>query len=204
MYIIIVGCGRVGAQIANMLSKEGHNVVIIDRNNHAFNRLGPNFNGITLTGVGYDEEILRKAGIEKADAFAAVTNSDNANIIAAQVAKTIFKVPRVITRIYDPKREEIYEEFGLEVIGGTTLLARLIKNKLVSSNITHSISEDYGMEVIEIKITGETAGMTIAKIEQREKIKIFAVIRPGEALYPRKDMLLNQGDVLIGIGVKGE
>ncbi|MFH1860565.1 MAG: TrkA family potassium uptake protein [bacterium] len=200
MYVIVIGCGRVGAQIANLLSTEGHNVVIVDRNIHSFHRLGANFNGITLTGSGYDLEILKDAGIEKADALAAVTNEDNVNIIAAQVAKTIFKVPRVITRIYDPKREELYEEFGLEVIGGTTLLARLIKDKLIEKSITHSLSEDYGMDVIELKINDDLSDLTMEKIEHREKVKIFAIIRPGESIYPQKDMHARTGDILIAVG----
>ncbi|MFH1097290.1 MAG: TrkA family potassium uptake protein [Candidatus Desantisbacteria bacterium] len=200
MYAIIVGCGRVGAQIANLLSIEGHNVVVIDRNSHSFNRLGANFNGITKVGSGYDLEVLEDAGIKKADALAAVTNEDNVNIIAAQVAKTIFKVPRVITRIYDPKREELYEEFGLDVIGGTTLLARLIRDKLIEKTITHSLSEDYGMDVIELKVNDDLSDLTMEKIEERERVKIFAIIRPGEAIHPQKDMHARTGDILISVG----
>ncbi len=99
MYVVIVGCGRVGSELAKLLSQEGHNVVVIDKEQRSFARLGHAFNGITLTGNGFDVELLKEAGIEKTDAFCAVTNGDNTNIMAAQVAKKIFKVPKVIARI---------------------------------------------------------------------------------------------------------
>jgi len=96
MYVIIVGCGRVGSELAKILSSEGHNVVVIDRNPESFRRLGQSFNGLTLVGSGFDTELLRSAGISQADAFCAVTNGDNTNLISAQVAKKIFKVPKVL------------------------------------------------------------------------------------------------------------
>jgi trk system potassium uptake protein TrkA len=130
MRIVILGCGRVGAYLASMLVAEGHQVTVIDRNTEAFRRLGSDFTGNWVVGTGIDEDVLRRAGIEQADAFVAVTNGDNTNVMATQVAREIFGVPRVICRIYDPLREEIYHTLGLETICPTILGATNIKEVL--------------------------------------------------------------------------
>lgn len=130
MRIVILGCGRVGAYLASMLVAEGYQVTVIDRNAEAFGRLGPNFEGNLVVGTGIDEDVLRQADIEHADAFVAVTNGDNTNVMAAQVAGEIFGVPRVICRIYDPLREEIYRTLGLETICPTILGVTKIKEAL--------------------------------------------------------------------------
>lgn len=130
MRIVILGCGRVGAHLAKTLVTEGHQVAVIDKNSAAFARLGSDFPGNLVVGTGIDEDVLRRAGIERADAFVAVTNGDNTNVMAAQIAKEIFGVPRVICRIYDPLREEIYRSLGLETICPTILGATKIKEAL--------------------------------------------------------------------------
>jgi len=116
MRVVIMGCGRSGAYLARKLVAEGHHVTVIDRTSASFKRLGPDFAGDLVVGTGIDEDVLRQAGIEQADAFVAVTNGDNTNVMAAQVAKEVFGVPRVVCRIYDPLREEIYRTLGLETI----------------------------------------------------------------------------------------
>jgi trk system potassium uptake protein TrkA len=126
MHVVIVGCGRVGATLAMMLDRAGHSVAIVDQLDTAFQRLPKEFSGQTILGTGIDEDVLRKAGIEHADAFAAVMTADNRNIMAAQVAKHIFGVKKVVCRIYDPLREETYRELGLETICPTTIGARMI------------------------------------------------------------------------------
>jgi len=131
MKIIILGCGRVGATLANMLSKSNHEVVIIDQNGEAFDRLGDDFNGQTIIGDGTDEDILKRAGIETADAFAAVTNGDNRNIMSAQIVKHIFNVSNVVCRIYDPIRQETYNRLGLKSISPTTVGAKLMMKEIV-------------------------------------------------------------------------
>lgn len=131
MKIIIMGCGRVGAQLAAWLDNERHEVIILDINPRSFARLIPTFKGTALMGDGIDEDSLRKAEIEKADAFVAVAPDDNRNIMAAQIAKYIFNVPKVICRIYDPLCVELYESLGLEVVSPTTVVAQLVKEKLV-------------------------------------------------------------------------
>lgn len=126
-----MGCGRVGAQLAALLDIEGHEVTVLDVNSGSFRRLIPTFKGTALLGDGTDEDSLRKAGIEEADAFIAVTQGDNRNIMAAQIAKYIFNVPKVICRIYDPLREELYQTLGLDAVSPTTVLAQLLRGKLV-------------------------------------------------------------------------
>ncbi len=138
MKIIILGCGRVGATLATLMSKDHHDVTVIDLNGDAFARLGLGFNGRTHVGDGTDEDVLRRAGLENADAFAAVTNGDNRNIMAAQIAKHIFEVPKVICRIYDPIRQETYNALGLESISPTIIGAKLMRDALTNTTGRHA------------------------------------------------------------------
>jgi trk system potassium uptake protein TrkA len=130
VYVIIMGCGRVGARLANLLAAEGNEVLVLDIDQRAFNRLGPDFPGRQMLGTGIDIDVLRRAGIERADAFAAVTQGDNRNIMASQIAKHIFKVPKVVTRIYDPIRQETYNALGLETISPTVIGASALLDAL--------------------------------------------------------------------------
>jgi trk system potassium uptake protein TrkA len=132
MKIIIMGCGRVGAQLASLLDADGHQITVVDIDAHSFRRLPPSFGGTALVGDGTDEEMLKKAGIAEADAFVAVTQGDNRNVMAAQIAKNIFNVHRVICRIYDPLRKDVYEALGLEAVSPTTVFAQLLRDKLLT------------------------------------------------------------------------
>jgi trk system potassium uptake protein len=132
MNILIVGCGRVGALLASLLDKEGHKITILDKNGHSFRRLPPNFGGTALVGDGTDQATLRRSGIEKCDAFVSVTEGDNRNIMASQIARHIFGVHKVVCRIYDPLRKDVYESIGLETISPTTVFAQLLKEKILS------------------------------------------------------------------------
>jgi len=129
--VVIMGCGRVGAQLAALLDEAGHKVTILDAEAYSFRRLPSSFNGTALVGDGTDEEFLRKAGIEEADAFVAVTQGDNRNVMAAQIAKHVFNVPKVVCRIYDPLREELYHTLGLETISPTTVGAQMLRDKVL-------------------------------------------------------------------------
>ncbi|MBI2979497.1 MAG: TrkA family potassium uptake protein [Chloroflexi bacterium] len=130
MRVVIMGCGRVGARLAGLLDTDGHSVTILDVNSYSFRRLSADFKGTALVGNGIDEEVLKKAGLEGADVFLSLTQGDNRNIMAAQIAKHIFNVPRVICRIYDPLREELYRTLGLETISPTVVFAAMLKEKL--------------------------------------------------------------------------
>lgn len=128
--VIIMGCGRVGARLAGLLDKNGHEVVVLDINSYSFRRIPKDFTGEALLGNGTNEEDLKKAGIEKADIFIAVTQGDNRNVMAAQIAQQIFRVPRVICRIYDPLREEMYSKMGLETFSPTKIFAEMLRKQV--------------------------------------------------------------------------
>ncbi len=133
MKVVIMGCGRVGSRLAATLDREGHSVSVIDTSQAAFSRLPASFGGATILGTGIDEDVLRSAGIEDADAFVATTQGDNRNIMASQVAKEVFGVSEVVTRVYDPVREEIFRDLGLRTVCPTKLIGGLIHDELVAA-----------------------------------------------------------------------
>jgi trk system potassium uptake protein len=133
--VVILGCGRVGATLATQLDRAGHTVSVIDNNSDSFQRLGPKFGGEKVIGTGVDEDVLRRAGIASADAFIAVTNGDNRNIMASQIAKEIFSIKKVVCRIYDPLRQATFNELGLEAICPTTIVSDLLLNALHGSSL---------------------------------------------------------------------
>ncbi len=199
MNVIIVGCGRVGSELAKLLSNEGHNVVIIDKNPAAFDRLGGSFNGLTLTGNGFDTELLKQAGIEKCDAFCSVTNGDNTNLISAQAAKKIFKVPKVIARVYDPQRAHIYAALGMDVISGTILFASMLRDKIIESRFSSYLIETKDLGVIEIEVEKELAGMTIKDINIPQELLVVAIRRLDGVIIPEPDTVLRSKDTLMAV-----
>jgi trk system potassium uptake protein TrkA len=199
MYVIIVGCGRVGSELARLLSNEGHNVVVIDRSRISFGRLGDTFNGLTLVGNGFDQELLRQAGIEKADAFCAVTNGDNTNLISAQVAKKIFKVPKVIARVYDPQRAYIYTALGLNIISGTTLFASMIRDKIIESQFSSYLIETKDLGVIEIEAKKNLIGKNIQSINIPGEFLVVAIRRLDGVIIPEPQTVLKARDILMGV-----
>ena len=132
MKVVIMGCGRVGAQLAGLLESDGHQVTVLDTDAYSFRRLPPDFNGTALLGNGTEEGVLKEAGIEEADAFVVVTQGDNRNVMAAQIAKHVFNVPKVVCRIYDPLRRDLYNTLGLEAFSPTTIFAQMLREKLES------------------------------------------------------------------------
>jgi trk system potassium uptake protein len=134
MFVIIMGCGRVGARVALMMTRAGHEVTIMDVKSSAFSRLGPDFKGTTILGNGIDQEVLKRAGIERADAFVAATQGDNRNIMSSQIAKHIFGVKRVVTRIYDPLRSDTFAALGLQAISPTIIGANAFYEQLTGES----------------------------------------------------------------------
>lgn len=199
MYIIIVGCGRVGSELANILQREGHNIVIIDKDPKSFRRLGPTFNGVTLGGNGFDIELLKEAGVEKADAFCVVTNGDNTNIMAAQVAKNIFKVPKVIARVYDPKRAHIYKHLGLDVISGTALFASMLRDKIIESHFTGYLIETGELGVLEIPVGENLVGKKVSEVNIPDEFLVTTIVRKKGDIIPRPDTVLEKKDILMGV-----
>jgi trk system potassium uptake protein TrkA len=199
MYVIIVGCGRVGSELAKLLSNEGHNVVVIDRSRFSFERLGGTFNGLTMVGNGFDQGLLRQAGVEKADAFCAVTNGDNTNLICAQVAKKIFKVPKVIARVYDPQRAYIYTALGLNIISGTTLFASMIRDKIIESQFSSYLIETKDLGVIEIEAKKNLIGKNIQSINIPGEFLVVAIRRLDGVIIPEPQTVLKAKDILMGV-----
>jgi len=197
MYVIIVGCGRVGSELAKLVSGEGHNVVVIDRNRASLDRLGGTFNGLTLVGNGFDLVLLRQAGIEKADAFCAVTNGDNTNLISAQVAKKIFKVPKVIARVYDPQRAHIYTALGLDIISGTILFAAMLRDKIIESRFSSYLIETKELGVIEIEAKNSLIGKTIQEVNVPGEFLVVAIRRMQGVILPESNTVLKPKDILM-------
>lgn len=199
MYVIIVGCGRVGSELAKLLSKEGHNVVVIDKNRNSFDRLGGTFNGLTMTGNGFDLELLRQVGIEKTDAFCAVTNGDNTNLISAQVAKKIFKVPKVLARVYDPQRAHIYAALGLDIISGTILFAAMLRDKIIESRFSSYLIETKELGVIEIEVKDNLAGKSVLELNMPGELLVAAIRRLKAVIIPDPHTVLKKQDVLMAV-----
>ena len=198
MYVIIVGCGSVGAGLAGVLSAEGHDVVVIDKRPEAFERLGSGFNGVTVTGTGIDEGVLRRAGIERADAFAAVTSDDNTNIMAAQIAQALFRVPRVVARVFDPEREYAYKEFGLSTVCPTDVGVAQIRSALVVSGLDRLLSLGGGeVEIVQLPIKGQTAGLEARQLAIPDKLLPIAVVRGHQTFIVQYDTVLDAGDTLV-------
>ena len=174
MNIIVVGCGKVGSRLATNLSYSGHDVAVVDGNGASFNLLGEDFDGLTVSGIPMDQDVLRRAGIEGCDALAAVSSDDNLNITVAQIAKTIFGVPKVVTRILDPAREDVYSEFGLNTICPTRLAEEAVRNRLVD-------------ESRELSVTFETStcGFLVRPVEKSMKGHLALALpqNSGESLF---------------------
>lgn len=199
MHVIIVGCGRVGAELAKLLSGEGHDVVIIDRSQEAFKRLGDTFNGLTTVGNGFDLALLKQVGIEKANAFCAVTDGDNTNLISAQVAKKIFRVPKVFARVYDPQRAHIYGALGLDIISGTMLFAAMLRDKIIESRFSSYLIESKDLGVLEIEIKDDLAGKTIQDINIPGDFIVVALRRMQGVVIPEPKTILKIKDILMGV-----
>ncbi len=199
MHVIIVGCGRVGSQLARLLSGEGHDVIVIDKNQSSFDRLGETFNGITLVGNGFDINLLKQAGIEKADAFCAVTNGDNTNLISAQVAKKIFNVPKVIARVYDPQRAHIYTALGMDIISGTILFAAMLRDKIIESRFSSYLIETKELGVIEIEVKDNLKGKAVKELNIPGEFLVVAIRRMDGVIIPEPDTALKAKDILMGI-----
>jgi trk system potassium uptake protein TrkA len=199
MYVIIVGCGRVGSELAKLLSNEGHDLVVIDKNQSSFDRLGGTFNGLTMVGNGFDLGLLKQVGIEKADAFCAVTNGDNTNLISAQVAKKIFKVPKVLARVYDPQRAHIYTSLGLDIISGTILFAAMLRDKIIESRFSSYLIETKDLGVIEIEVKNNLVGKTIQDINVPGDFLVVAIRRLDGVVIPEDKTVLKAKDILMGV-----
>ncbi|MCL2826094.1 MAG: TrkA family potassium uptake protein [Eggerthellaceae bacterium] len=199
--VIVVGCGRVGSSLANMLSDNGDNVCVVDRNADPFAHLGRGFNGSTVQGLGFDEETLIKAGIDECDVCAAVTNNDNTNLMVAEVASRIFSVPHVISRLDNPDHERAYMQLGIDHVCGTSLIAEDMFSKIVAGHGSHV--DTFGeFEILNFSLdlsTTDKKTIRASELERDHDIRIIAFERgDGSASsIPKDDSILYQGDTVL-------
>lgn len=196
MYIIIIGCGRMGSTLAKELSLEGHDVSIIDRDKERLNVLGSGFNGQRIKGIEFDNDVLLDAGIERADVFLAMTPDDNINITAAQIAQNLYTVPRVIARICDPSKDYIYEKLSIETICPTRLGAYILKGRITSGEIQVIASLNHDVEILRIAIS-KNRHKSVKEIEDKYSCIISGIVRGSHAILPKADDSINIGDVIV-------
>jgi trk system potassium uptake protein TrkA len=196
MHVVIGGCGRVGSDLTVSLSKQGHTVSVIDKNPSAFERLPPGFEGQTLVGIVFDQETLEAAGIRDAGAFVAVTNGDNSNIVSARIAREHYSVERVVARIYDPRRAEIYRRLGIPTVATVRWASAEIYDQLFHG-IEHTELAIGGgdMVLLRMEIPKELAGQPVSSLTQPGKATVVAVDRMGSATIPTQDTTFQEGDV---------
>jgi len=197
MKIIIVGCGRVGAVLAKNLSLQGLDVTVIDSDKSAFDALGPTFKGKTIEGIGFDQKVLSKAGIEKADALAAVTASDEANIVAARMARSFFRVPFVAARVYEPQKAKIYRRLGIHTISPVTLGIELLTSLLVYPNLNIERAIGAGqVSLVDVAVNQAIATKRNKDIEIPGEIELIALTRNGKTSLPNDATVFQIGDIL--------
>ena len=197
MHIVILGCGRVGSTVAHELEKSGHSVAVIDQEAGAFKRLGQDFKGKTVTGIGFDRDRLIEAGIEQADAFIAVSSGDNSNILAARVARETFGVGNVIARIYDPRRAEVYERLGIPTVATVAWTSDQILRHVAPVGAAEDWHDPSGSVTLgEVKYHDSWIGVAINKISAEVNVNIAVITRYGKAIIPDQDSVLQDGDII--------
>ncbi|HEX2987997.1 MAG TPA: TrkA family potassium uptake protein [Chloroflexota bacterium] len=197
MRIVIVGCGRVGAELSTDLSIHGHEVAVIDREPAAFSRLGRAFKGKTVTGIGFDRDVLLESGVDRADAFASVTSGDNTNIVSAMIARNVFRVPKIVARIADPQRAEIYRRLGIPTISPTIWGANEIRELLITPDLTSRFTFGSGeVELIQFHASSRMAGYSVADLTSPSQFSVVSIVRGGRAFLPTAGSQLEEGDLV--------
>ncbi|MDA2957024.1 MAG: potassium channel family protein [Ilumatobacteraceae bacterium] len=197
MHVVIVGCGRVGSTLARQLVAQNHSVTVVDRKKSAFQRLGEGFTGRTLAGIGFDRDVLIEAGIQEAGAVAAVTNGDNSNILVARVARENFRIDKVVARIYDPKRAEVYQRLGIATVATVTWTAeRVMRRILPEESGIEWVDPTAKVTVIEREIPRDLVGKRYASLDVSGRVKVVAVNRLGSAAIPSEDLVGQEGDIV--------
>jgi trk system potassium uptake protein TrkA len=206
MHVVIAGCGRVGSDLALRLSADEIDVAVIDETPERLARLGGAFNGQTEVGSAYDVEVLRRSGIERAEAFVAVTRSDNANVMAAQVAMRVFNVPRTIARLDDPGRAASYDILGVEYVAGAHMVSAVLYEQIVESEFDYHITfnDPYtDVAIVEIHLGPEAEGLAVSDLEVKERLRVSAVTRDGGTFIPGPDTVLHTDDMLVAAARHG-
>ncbi|MEV6298830.1 TrkA family potassium uptake protein [Actinoplanes sp. NPDC051861] len=195
MHVVIMGCGRLGSTLAQKLDAQGHQVAVIDRDAEAFRRLGDNFGGVTVNGIGFDRDVLRAAGIERADAFAAVSSGDNSNIISARLARETFGVSRVVARIYDSRRAQVYERLGIPTIATIRWAADRMFRFLVPEGRVEVFRDPTSVvSIVEASLHRDWVGQTVKSLEDRSGARVAYLTRFGMGLLAQPSSVLQDGD----------
>jgi trk system potassium uptake protein len=197
VHVVIMGCGRVGSTLANSLEDRNHTVSVIDSEPDAFRRLGPHFNGDRVTGYGFDQAVLEKAGIRRADAFAAVSSGDNSNIIAARVARETFGIQQVVARIYDPGRAEVYQRLGITTVATVKWTADQVLRRILPAGAEPDFRDPSGtIRVDHVMVPEAWIGHRTVHLQDQSSCRIAWIDRLGEGTLPHRDSVLQEGDML--------
>lgn len=197
MKFIVIGCGRLGSGLAQAMSRRGHSVTVVDEDPAAFERLGPAFKGQTVEGSPIDREALLAAGIERADGLAAVTASDDANVVAARVALQVFRVPRVVARLYDPLKAEVYRRLGLRTITPLTWGVHRIADLLCHSGLDTIVSLGSGeVDIVDAEVPPLLVGRTVSEVTVPGEIGVVAISRGGKTFLPTLGAVFHKGDLV--------
>ncbi len=197
MHVVIMGCGRVGSTLARSLEERDHSVAIIDTNPDAFRRLGASFGGIKVTGIGFDRDVLDVAGIDRADAFAAVSSGDNSNIISARVAREGFGIQQVVARIYDPGRAEVYERLGIPTVATVRWASDQVLRRLLPAGSEPQWRDPSGsVRLMEVHVDRSWVGRTVQQIENATGARVPFVFRMGSGMVPRSNTIFQDGDLV--------
>lgn len=197
MHVVIVGCGRVGSALAKALVDGGHTTAVVDRKPDAFERLGAEFTGQRIVGVGFDRDVLVEAGIERAGAVASVTNGDNSNILVARVARETFGVERVVARIYDPRRAAVYQRLGIATVATVSWTTeRVLRRVLPEAPAVEWVDPSAQVSLIERTLGSGWMGNRVLDIEDTGKVRVVAVSRLGKSMLPTPSLVAQEGDVV--------
>jgi trk system potassium uptake protein TrkA len=195
VHIVVMGCGRVGSSLARNLERAGHSVAIIDQNPAAFRRLGPEFAGEQVTGIGFDQGTLTRAGITRANAFAAVSSGDNSNIISARVARETFGVSHVVARIYDPKRAEVYERLGIPTVKTVPwTVHRLLSSLLGDKHVEDWRDPSGAVSLVQVPLHEDWVGRKVRSLEEATGARVAFLTRFGVGMLPTGPTVLQDGD----------
>ena len=197
VHVVIMGCGRVGSTLARSLEDRNHTVAIIDSEPDSFRRLGPSFNGDKITGYGFDQEVLQKAGIRRADGFAAVSSGDNSNIIAARVARETFGIQKVVARIYDPGRAEVYQRLGITTVATVKWTADQVLRRLLPVGAEPDFRDPSGtIRVDQVPVPESWIGQRTIHFQDQTRSRIAWIDRLGEGMLPSRETVIQEGDLL--------
>jgi len=200
MRYVIVGCGRVGSTLAKLLTAEAQDVTVVDENPAAFKRLGNHFAGRMEVGTGIDYDVLKRAGTEGADGFVAVTDGDNRNVMAAMIAQRMFKIKKIVARIYDPPRGQLYRELGIETVCPTTLGAKIVRDKLMHMPYESVPSFDFGkVSSLAVSLREGDSGLRVFEIEKPGAVRVAAIRRGNHVFIASPEDVLAAGDEINAI-----